>query len=64
MTSLTIVWDNEDVSSESLENWCETLIQNKLLTAGFVDKILINNKLFMNKTDIRKHEKLLERLEK
>ena len=62
MTTITIVFDTEDVSEESLSNYADALIDRGLISAGVVSKILINNKKYMDRKDIIKHQKLFNRL--
>ena len=46
MTSITIVTNKEDMSSECLENYADWLLENGWL--AIADKILINNKPYYN----------------
>ena len=64
MTSITIVFDNDMSSREGLENWADALIEENLINAGHVSRVLINNKEYLNRKDISNMEKFFNNLKK
>lgn len=55
MTSVTIVFDTEDVSDEAARNWVDALVQDGLISGSVVDRVLVNNVVYCDREGIVAH---------
>ena len=62
MSSVTIVFDTEDISKECLENWVDDCIERGKITASFVSKVLINNKTYLDRDEILNYQTTINKL--
>ena len=62
MTAILIKFDSEDFSTEDASNLIQAQIQKRVINAGFVSKIYINNKEEYNREEILQESKFAEKL--
>ena len=64
MTAILIKFDSEDFSTEDASNWIQAQIHKRVINAGFVSKIYINNKEEYNREEILQESKFAEKLKR